>query len=904
MVGDGEEEHIQVTSAPSGLTSIISPTSTLSSMTSSLDVNAHRQSEMERNGQMNGAKSNTTGDKNNDAHDHDVTPEQNSKRFSFTTPLTIKCDNRSNKLQLSLEEQPFLDEELSDDESFYTVYSSLHTNNNVFDKLSAEPSPPSNVPSHPVQSQSTGISSDDLLSCHNELEKKELAEGAIQKKVGFYESRDVSKQKLTENEVLNQNHQTQKEPSQQEKLEGKKKKIEKRVSKGTPEGLKPRCINRVKTKIGTPDGLKTRNGQNRISILRAKLRSLERKDKGRKYKKYEDKHRKPELQQQLLQHPNLQQNAPSHLHSPETNTSHVMSIHPPPHLERTAKKSNVSFASSSFMVDQSTTSGMPLFSPPQQRLKVEEAQTAVGLVVAYNASVNKSGIKNLSVDNSSIGLVEESCIGNNNGKSPHFSNKKKYNQYLSLNGITFVPTEESKKKARSKIKEYRQNHDGNILGALPRYGPLDNSHSHVHGQRQSLFHLGDGDSCCKSVGEDHCRSRTSSDNGSTTSLDDWWQYELYKEEKEREEEERLVRQQDWYNYERYKEDLEIHDEKERSNNLNESIDTYPSYQYLFEDRDGRNNNLYSSNIGNGQYSDNIKERESQMWEEEWNNYEQYKEEKEMEMNEKKNNNLNESKDTNASQEYLIAGRNVGHDYYHHHKYYEYEDEQERDGEESQIWKEESDWYKNYEQINDDEKKNNKRTNLILNSSGDVSNSSRQYLFAKRDSESHTNKHNNGYDFSPLTDDPRSKNAYESKAPKPFVVKKGEVSFLSDISHSSAAIIEGDSNVFQSMVTKEYNQQEDSALTGPSYHPKHPKEGFVCEYLIRNQINGAQNDLSFIDLPTIRYEKERMLIQAVRCLKDNLQLVLEVESTFVSTSQYDMLIGTYSEKVSTFDLFMP
>ena len=855
------KEIVQVTSIPSGLTSIISPTSTLSSVTLGLDVDAHRQSERERDENNR----NSTSNKNNDHHHdgvHATPPDQNSKRFSFTTPLTIKCDNRSNKQQFSPNHPSLLEEELSEDETFYTATTSHPT---TIDK-----------------NHSTSSNPEDLLAHHGELKKKNQSNSITQKKVAFVGSAAMLTLRSVKSEKLNKNHQTQEQQHTRNT-----KKIQKHASKGSPEGLKPRSRNRVRAKVGTPDGLKPRGSLDKIPIPHIKLErkgTKTSKNKGLRCRKYQNNHRKTKVKQHSVQksHPNQQEW--SNLLSPEKNESLSMPLHPPPHLERTAKKSNVSFASSSsFMVDQSTTSGIPLFSPPQQRLKVEEAQTAVGLVVAYNASLNKSDMclsKNLSIDNSSIKLEEESGIGNENYKSFQFSNKKKYNKYVSLNGISFVPTEESKKKARSKIKEWKHNNDGAILGALPRYGP-------GHGQARLL--LSDEDSSATNGEENYCHSHAGSDNGSATSLDDWWQYELYKEEKAREEEERLIRQQDWYNYECYKENQEMNDEKgDTDMNLNDSIDTYDSYF------------LFNRNKQNRHDSDNIKERESQMWEEEWNNYEQYKEEKEMEINENKKNNLDESRDRNESQQYLA--QNDGHAYNLH------QDEQEMDEEESQLWNEEGGWYKNYERVNDDENKSNERRNLMLDNSGDISNSSRQYLFAKRDSENLRYNCSNGYDFSPLTDEPRIKNPYDWEARKPFVVKNGEVSFISDISHTSAARSEDYTNdVLQSKSFTQHNQQENSALTGPSYHPKHPKQDFGCEYPtleripkdLQREING-KNDLSLLNVPTIRCEKERMLIQAVRCLKDNLQLVFEIESTFVSNKQYDSLIGTYSDKVGECD----
>lgn len=252
-----------------------------------------------------------------------------------------------------------------------------------------------------------------------------------------------------------------------------------------------------------------------------------------------------------------------------------------------------------------------------------------------------------------------------------------------------------------------------------------------------------------------------------------------------------------------------------------------------------------------------------------------------------------------------------------HQYEQYKKEEERKEEEqiteTEIW----DMYERYK-VEQEEAEHQRREikKSYMNQSRD-SYSSRDHLFSGPGgvTKDHYDKQTvGGYDFSPVTEMDQNNQGHEQRYHfhDPFLVDKGETSFISDISHSSVTRHE-----YQSArpIMNSLRSQADSALSGPSYHPK--KEisfgPLTKSFLPSAQYNSydefiareeAESDVELNIIPVKRHEKELMVIEIVRRLKDNLALVIDVESTIVDSVEsieniHNPLIGTYTDKVRLF-----
>ena len=162
---------------------------------------------------------------------------------------------------------------------------------------------------------------------------------------------------------------------------------------GTPDGLKPRRIQEIRSKVGVPTGLISS-----ANMLQLRLQSG-----------FEAKPKQYNFGQALINPNYIEQHVPKKSNvsfaSPEV-TQPSLSTYDTPrstHLHRTVKKSNVSISSSS-LNDRSC---RRLYSP---RLSVDQAKTAVGMLVARNnASMNESSITHS--NNLNLGVVtDNACV--------------------------------------------------------------------------------------------------------------------------------------------------------------------------------------------------------------------------------------------------------------------------------------------------------------------------------------------------------------------------------------------------------------------------------------------------------------------------------------------------------------
>ena len=698
--------HDAFSASRTGGALLISPTSTLSSMSLSIAVSAKEGGAKMKNTDYQHEPLPTTSEQvtTTSCSPTPASKDTGGATFTFMTPMTtISCDMSIENKVSSLEEVHEIPSFgfNATDESFYTV-----------DTLLTKES------FHTVKSYLSN--------------KRGSRNECLSNKRG---SRNEGESQPLSQSPLSMNNQVQ--PSQCNKRRQQPKKVAtyktKKIKKiPTPQGLKPRHVSEIRHRLGLPQGLKSRMT---ISELRMKLGVAE---PMMKKKNMTHAHRDQKVQDEEHYHyPYASFETPTlsrfkMLHDNNDHYQEQEQENPiPTHLGRTAKKSNVSFASS-----LSLTTGQGgaahAFSPTQTPLKIDEVKTAVGLVVAYNASLNKSGMMNAS-------LVDNSSINMDNENDKCFTSSPNQERFLNINGVSFVPTTggKSRRKIRScsgsSITNSQEQKKGGVVGAPCEYEKLESSQSQENNHYSSYA----------------CSSEDDQSDLTPSMVEDWYQYELYKEEQEEEENEHHIDQEDWDTYEKYKEEEE---DRERSSYfLDNSRETYSSNHYLFETK----------------------------------------------------------------------------------------------------------------------------TDQIID--------------------------HMCYDFSPVTDDFQSDTTKEETG-KPFVVKKGEVSFVSDISRTKS-----EDNILNNMVSTKQNL---SALSGPSIHRKgvinsscdvsieNNNDNFEANAKVKTDLETKQQiDILEMKSSHKKYEKERMIIHAVRCLKDNLQFVLDVEETFVTgNSSRDPLTGTCVEKV--------